>query len=378
MHIYDYIVIGSGLAGLSIASKISAETQNVLLIESDTIIGGSNKPASLKNHTHTVTTDNGLRFIPGNPLAQKALKNLEDHLGLKLIKAKKDNTVETYEASGFKSFVGFGDNAPESYQQVSYFLNSSEIELTLPMHKIVDLLKEKFQGETLTKSFVTGFNFTNGHLTHVTVNGSKTYYANNFIYSGTARDLSTLLPDEVLSPRAKTKLKKDTTWIGLCLDLLHEGVSEPRNNLFLLEGTTNDSIGPCIGRFLTADENSQVQVSQWMSFIDLEVSEETENIAEVLKKMKRQIKRAFPEMSEAIKAERLFMTPALSAGELKLNSNATLPKAENLWIASGQVNVAPNILGALLQAQFVLSSLGFSPMELTHNEAETDETNLSN
>lgn len=372
MHIYDYIVIGSGLAGLSIASKISAETQNILLIESDAVVGGSNKPASLKNQTHTVTTDNGLRFIPGNPLALKALKNLEDHLGLKLIKAKKDNTIETYEASGFKSFVGFGDNAPESYPQVSYFLNPNEIELNLPMHKIVDLLKEKFQGETITKSFVTGFNFTNGNLTHVTVNGSKTYYANNFIYAGAARDLSTLLPDEVLSPRAKTKLKKDTTWIGLCLDLLHENTTELRPNLFLLEGTTNDSIGPCLGRFLPTEENSNVQVSQWMSFIDLEVSEETENIAEVLKKMKRQIKRAFPEMSEAIKAERLFMTPALSAGELKLNSNATLPKAENLWIASGQVNTAPNILGALLQAQFVLSSLGFSPMELANKETEAN------
>jgi hypothetical protein len=373
MHIYDYIVIGSGLSGLSIASKISTETQNILLIESEAVVGGVNKPVQIKNQNHAITTDNGLRFIPGHPLAIKALKQLEDQLGLKLIKGKVDNTVETYEASGFKPFVGFGDEAPESYQQVSYFLNNQEIELTLPVHKIIDLLKEKYQGETLLKSFVTEFNFTNGQLSHVTVNGSKQYYANNFIYAGTTRDLTHLLPDEVLTARAKTKLKKDTTWVGLCLDLLHEGVIEVKTNLFLLEGTTNDSIGPCIGRFLPVAEGQNAQISQWMSFIDLEISEETENIGEVLKKMKRQIKRAFPEMSEAVKAERLFMTSALSSGELKLNANGTLPKAENLWIASAQVNVSPNLLGSLIQSQFILSSIGFGSVDINTEEFAESE-----
>jgi hypothetical protein len=376
MHIYDYIVIGSGLAGLSVASKISAETQNILLIESESVQGGSNKPAHIKYQNNDFTTENGLRFYPGSPMAQKALKNLEDDIGLKLIKSISENHPETYEASGFKSFVGFGDNPPEFYNEISYFLNAKEIELTLPVYKIVELLKEKYQGQTITKSFMTGFNFTDDVLTHVTVNGAKDYYAKNFIFAGTVRDLSTLLPDDVLGIRAKTKLKKDTTWVGLCLDLLHE-VAAPealmeKHNLFVLEGTTNDSIGPCVGRFLPPQAETNLQISQWMSFIDLETSEETENIGEVLKKMKRQIKRAFPEMNETIKAERLFMTPALSAGELKLNSNGTVAKVDNLWIASGQVNQFPNLLGSILQSQFVLSSLGFGGVSVTDFDGRAD------
>ena len=382
MHIYDYIVIGSGLAGLSVASKISAETQNVLLIESESVTGGSNKPAHIKYQNNNFTTENGLRFYPGSPMAKKALKNLEDELGLKLIKSTSENNPETYDASGFKSFVGFGDNPPEFYNEISYFLNSKEIELTLPVYKIVELLKEKYQGETLTKSFMTGFKFTDDVLTHVMVNGSKEYHAKNFIFAGTVRDLSVLLPDEVLGVRAKAKLKKDTTWVGLCLDLLHEGTTMDKHNLFVLEGTTNDTIGPCVGRFMHPQTDMNVQVSQWMSFIDLETSEETENIGEVLKKMKRQIKRAFPEMNDSIKAERLFMTPALSAGELKLNSNGTVAKVDNLWIASGQVNQFPNLLGSILQSQFVLSSLGFgetmAEVEPTaqHEEASAAEATL--
>lgn len=376
MHIYDYIVIGSGLAGLSVASKISQETQNILLIESESVMGGSNKPAYMKYQNQNFMTENGLRFFPGSPMAKKALKNLENDLGLKLIKSNQENNPETYEASGFKSFVGFGDHPPEFYNEISYFLNPKEIELTLPFYKIIELLKEKYQGQTLMKSFVTGFKFTDDKLTHVTVNGSKDYYANNFIFAGTVRDLSALLPDEILGVRAKTKLKKDTTWVGLCLDLLHEGTYFDKHNLFVLDGTTNDSIGPCVGRFLQPQAETNTQVSQWMSFIDLETSEETENIGEVLKKMKRQIKRAFPEMADVIKAERLFMTPALSAGELKLNSNGTVAKVDNLWVASGQVNSFPNLLGSILQSQFVLSSLGFGEMSVADQTENTAEMSV--
>lgn len=358
MHVYDYIVIGSGLTGLTIASKISLETKNILILESETEIGGANRAASLKNQT----LENGLRFFPATELAEKTLLQLEDFLSLKLIKNKKDNLPETYDASGFKSFVGFGDKSPEFYDQLSYFLSAQETELTLPVHQIINLIKEKFHGEILLRSYVTKFNFTDEKLTHVTVNGTKHFYANNFIFAGNVRDLGVLMPDEFLNLRAKAKLKKDTAWMSLCLDLFHE-IQEgqqpiEKTNLFVLNGTTDDVIGPCIGRFNTKIDD-QKQISQWMAFVDVESSEETENIAEVLKKMKRQIKRAFPEMAENITGERLNMSAPMSCGEIKLNSNGTLHKVDNLWIASAQVSKYPNLLGSMLQAQMTLASLGF-------------------
>lgn len=367
MHIYDYIVIGSGLSGLTIASQISQETKNVLLLEAEHQIGGAHRPTTLKNQT----LENGLRFFPQTELAEKSLLRLEDFLGLKLIKNISENHPETYDASGFKSFVGFGDKSPAFYDQFSYFLNQKEIELSLPIYKIIELLKEKFKGELLTKSIVTRFNIENGKVTSVTVNGSKTYHANNFIFTGNVRDLIQLIPDENFGLRSKTKLKKDTSWIAVCLDLYHAKQEDKnlveKTNLFVLNGTTDDDIGPCVGRFHEAStdfstpQNQQFQISQWISFVDVESAEETENIAEVLKKVKRQIKRAFPEMAENIQGERLFISSPLSAGPLKLNSNGTFHKVENLWISSGQVNRYPNLLGTLLQAQMTLASLGFGP-----------------
>lgn len=396
MQIYDYIVIGSGISGLYTAAKISQETKNILLLEAEQQIGGAHKPVQLQGQT----IENGLRFYPYTELSAKALTALEDFLGLKLFQSEIDNHPETYEASGFKSFVGFGDKSPEFYDQLSYFLSNKETSLTLSLHQITHLLQSKYQGELFFKSHVTKINFEGSKAVSVTVNGNKTYHANNIIFAGNPRDLIQLLPDEVFGIRAKVKFKKDTAWTSLCLDLCHEttvaattensadkspeSLKVEKTNLFILNGTTDDDIGPCVGRFYPGFEKTltdakgrvtlqSLQISQWLSFVDVDSAEETENIAEVLKKMKRQIRRAFPAVAENIKGERLFMSSPLSCGELKLNSNGTFHKTDNLWIASGQINHYPNLLGSLLQAQLTLAALGFGPEVILPNEATAKE-----
>jgi hypothetical protein len=82
-------------------------------------------------------------------------------------------------------------------------------------------------------------------------------------------------------------------------------------------------------------------------------------IGHVLKKMKRQIKRAFPEVGDSIKKERIFVTPALSGAEIKLTASSTIPKVKNLWIACPQAAHSANLLGSFQQAQLVLAALGF-------------------
>ncbi len=42
-HIYDYAIIGSGLTGVSIATALSRETQNIALIEAADVPCGVNK-----------------------------------------------------------------------------------------------------------------------------------------------------------------------------------------------------------------------------------------------------------------------------------------------------------------------------------------------
>lgn len=356
MHIYDYIIIGSGLTGLTIAQRLSTETKNVLVLESLDDIGGLNRPVTFADQH----INNGLRFFPATDSGLKALDSLENQLGLKLIKSVQENNPETYEASGFKSFVGFGNHAPEFYGQFSYFLSPKLVDLHLQPWQWVQLLKEKFTGTLHTKSFVTKLGFEDletkhPKLTHVIVNGNKTYHAHNFIFAAPIKELTYILPEEIMNARIKNKISKSVAWQAVCIDLFHPNETEMKENLFVLNGTTDDDLGPCVGKFISKD------MSQWLSFVDHEAAEETENIGLILKKIKRQIKRAFPELSEKIQKERICVSSPISGAEVKLNANLSYPSVENLWIASATANTSPNLLGSLQTAQMILAALGFGP-----------------
>lgn len=363
MHIYDYVIIGSGLSGLTVAQRLAQETQNILVLEAQDQPGGENRVAKLDGQE----INNGLRFFPATPAAKKSIQFLENILDSKLVGKAHENVPETYEASGFKQFVGFGDKQIEFYDQLSYFLSAEEFFFEQHPYMWLQKLQESLKDKIQTRSIVTRFGFETGEsekpqLTHVMVNGTKQFHAKNFIFAGPVKDLCLLLNDDILSVRAKAKLKKSQAWQAVCLDVFHSEKTE-RTNLFILNGTTDDEIGPCIGRFLPATEAGQI--SQWVSFIDAESAEDTENIGHVLKKMKRQIKRAFPEISDSIKKERIFMSSALSGADLKLTGHMSIPKVENLWVASSQVAQSKNLLGSIQQAQLVLASMGFdSGLEL--------------
>lgn len=366
MHIYDYIIIGSGLTGLTIAQRLSLETSNVLLLESLDEIGGSNKPATLADQT----INNGLRFYPGSDAGIKALRSLENQLNHRIISSVEENIPETYEAQGFKPFLGFGNRSPEFYDQFSYFLNPSFAQLELQPWQWVQKLKETFKGTIQTRSFVTKLGFENldskhPKLTHVIVNGKQTFYAHNFIFSAPAKELTFVLPDEIMNLRLKNKLGKAKTWQAVCVDLFHPAGIQTKTNLFVLNGTTDDDVGPCIGKFISND------VSQWLSFIDMDWAEDTENIGQVLKKVKRQMKRAFPEIAEKIQKERIYVSSSVSGGELKLNANLSYPGVENLWVASSVAATSPNLVGSLQTAQMIIAALGFGQVvESTLVEAE--------
>lgn len=366
-HIYDYAIIGSGLTGLSIAAALSRETKNIALIEAADVPLGANKKVIFP----TGLINNGLRFVPDSVSAENALGFLENLLNTKLIADIAEQAPITFESGNFKTFLGFGDNPPPFYEEFSYFTSSKHIDLALQPYEWTQLLFEKFKGEFLPRSYVTKFHQENNLVTHVTINGSKTLYARNFIFAGTVRDLGILLPEDAISIRARSKLLKNTYWTALCLDLCHGKPVTDSSAMHVLNGTTQDEIGPCVGHFLpaTAVNGDSLQVSQWMTFVEQEITEDNEIVGTALKKIKRQIKRAYPEALDNLKSERIFVAPIIAGtGDIKLNANLTLPELENLWVASSTVSEQKNLIGALAQAEMVIASLGFQVQQSAQNE----------
>ena len=147
--------------------------------------------------------------------------------------------------------------------------------------------------------------------------------------------------------------------------------------MHVLNGTTHDDLGPCVGRFQEAvvNHDKQIQVSQWVTFLNKEDSEDNEIIGHALKKIKRQIKRAYPEALEGMIQERIIVAPMIGGdGDLKLNANQTFGDLENLWIASAPANAQKNLIGSLSQAQIILAALGF---EVKYENNEISEIEVS-
>lgn len=371
-HIYDYAIIGSGLTGLSIAAALSRETKNIALIEAADVPFGVNKKVNFP----TGPLNNGLRFVPDSVLSEKALRFLSELTETNVIEDVTEESPVTYDSGNFKTFLGFGDNPPAFYEEFSYFTANKRIELAAEPFQWTQMLFEKFKGDFLPRSYVTKFHQDGERVTHVTINGSKTLHAQNFIFAGTIKDLALLLPEDAISIRARTKLSKNTYWTALCLDLCHSKAVTDSTAMHVLNGTTQDEIGPCVGKFHTPVEvdGSPLQASQWMTFIEQEVTEDSEVVGMALKKIKRQIKRAYPEALDNMKLERIFVTPIISGnGDLKLNANMTIPSLENLWIASATINEQKNLVGALLQAEMIVASLGFKLESSSHATAAHEE-----
>lgn len=372
-HIYDYAIIGSGLTGLSIAAALSRETKNIALIEAADVAFGANRKVNMP----TGPTNNGLRFVPDSVLAEKSLRFLETLLGTSVIADISEEAPITYEAGGFKTFLGFGDNPPPFYEELAYLTSSKRIDLSSQPYEWTQMLFEQFKGDFMPRSHVTKFHQEGERVSHVTINGSKTLHAQNFIFAGHVKDLALLLPEEALSARAKGKLAKNTYWTALCIDFCHNKEVTTSTAMHVLNGTTQDEIGPCAGRFTPATEvdGEKMQVSQWMTFISHEETDDSEVVGMALKKIKRQIKRAYPEALDGLKLERIFVSPLIAGnGDLKLSANMTIPNLENLWVASATLNEQKNLVGSLLQAEMTVASLGFKVEAGTEVNQAEDET----
>lgn len=370
---YDFIVIGAGLSGLAVARRLSMENARVLLLEGQDNTGGTHRPVEhLGRLMH-----NGLRLLPDNTDSRQALEFLSSIVPGEFAINQVESAPLTYDSGNLKPFVGFGDHAPSFFHQIAGYLSEHRLVTQPAAWDWPGLLSEAPNFEIMTKSYVTRFNMADEKVASVTVNGQKDYTADQFVFAGSVSLLKTLLPAESWTSKLKAKYAKLKFWTQVGLDLIHEKPFFEGDNILLLDGTGKDDLGPCLGMVHTLND---VCVSQWMSFLEDDEAEDSEILGQSLKKIRRQIKRAFPESLDNLVFERICVFPSISAS---LPTPGFLPEFENLHYANGQLSPHQGLIGSLHQARSVLAQLGFAQTVTPsdHNavsaEAETENIELA-
>jgi NAD(P)-binding Rossmann-like domain len=339
--VYDYVVVGSGLSGLIIANRLSQETSKVLLLEASDQIGG------WLTRTH-------FSFVPGSDSAVSSIQSLETLLGLKIHGDVVESSPLTFDSGEFKTFLGFGERTPEFYDEMSYFCSSTELNLKLRPSEWIQQLQKGFQGQIATRSIVTKFIVENGVVTTALVNGTKKIQGKQFIYCGDVKFLERLIPEDFNPSKVRNKISKTKTWTRASLVINHGHVVTDKSDLHILIGTAQDEVVTCVGRF----DGTQ---SNWLTFVSDEEAEDPEITAHALKRIKRQIKRAYPESLPETATEKIVVQSGFGGHyDIKLNANQSWPELENLWMGASNFNRERNIIGGLKQAFLVLGALGFS------------------
>lgn len=346
---FDYAVIGAGLAGTIIAKGLSRQGAKVLLLEA----------------TEAPSPVSGLNPSAQTSDAQKHLEFFQVAAGLHLQCEIQEILPKTFDAGAVKDFLGFGDAAPEYVDVLSSFLTSPRFELSPNPETWVTKILSDYAGELQVKSYVTSFEFEADKIKTLVLNGQTKATADQVIFAGSLPQLSKLIPVEHWNAKALSKFSKMKSWTAIGLDLQHSKNETPFLNqeVWTLKGTPQDAAHPCVGIF-SPDGKS----SRWMTWIKDTDAEDTEEVAAGLKRIKRQIKQAFPELMSHIDFERIYVQPSWSVTN---PGGDIFPEIENFHVVSGALASQPGVFGALEQATKCLQAMGFT--EASFPERQTPD-----
>jgi hypothetical protein len=299
-----------------------------------------------------------MNCFPETANSQKAIDFLERVLGLKLFRSGQTMIPVTYSDGVVKDFLGFGDQTLSFYAELSPYLSSSYHQATVDFNIVIDQILEQKKFELIPRSVLTKLELDSNKMSFATINGHKKLASENFIFTQNLKSLSPLLKDLPISTKVKNKISKGPYLSTLRVDLFFASQLSENHSLHILNGTTQDELGPCFGLFHPPTEAGQS--SQWMTYLDAQEAEESEFVGEAIKKIKRQIKRAYPTSNDLLKKERISLYPYEAGGDDQLLPQNKLNEIGNFWVAHPQLNNEKGPFAAVTQAQVVLQKLGFA------------------
>ncbi len=367
---FDSIVIGGGLSGLLVAHQLEGTGRKVALIEALDVVGGTCRP----QNSVIGPIDNGLKFVPSTPVARANLEWLELVLGQSLSLEELDAPPITYDNGRFQPFVGFGAFEPEAAGELAHFAAPKRLVTASTPKDWVRTLVESFTGATLLQSHATKLQYDDGFLIEILINGTKKLSAREYVFCAPPQRLAPLIPESAASSRQRQRLSKGPFFTAVYLDMIHAAPVTDSRQLHMLKGANEEPLAGVFHPAVTLDNGERAQHSQWCTFLRADLTDDAEETANALKRIKRQVKRVYETALDGLISERIMVAPG-SHGEIEglLGENQRWPKIDNLWVASNFFNPNRDLIGTLDQARKVIAN--FSAPLL---ETDLEEPTLKN
>jgi hypothetical protein len=219
------------------------------------------------------------------------------------------------------------------------------------------------------QSYVTKMQVDDEFVIEILINGAKRLSGREVLFCATPQQLTRFLPEAKVPGKLRQRLLKGDFWTSIKLDLIHAGEVTTSEAVHILKGANEE---PCLGLFqkpVTIENGTQAQVSQWLTFVPRDITDDSEQVASALKQIKRQVKRAYETSLDGLLQERIVVSPT-SHGDLTgfMPADGKWPKLQNLWVISSFLDPAKNMLGALRQTRHTIAAIaGEPPLQIDHD-----------
>lgn len=323
MSSYDTLIIGGGLTGLFLAHRLHSGGQKVGLLEARETLGGRSRRQSVAQPYSSP----GLEFYPATNENLELLEWMKSVAPIPLNFVVREHRPQLYDEGRWKAFAGFGNTDFQSVGELSHFSHTHEVAIEPGMEHVVRALVEQLPFEADLRSEVTNIKVADGKVTEVVVNGDKAVRTERVIFTPEAALLNNLVEGEGIHAKHRTKLAKMHPWTAVVLELKHEPPLVDDSAIRVFTHGSKE-FEPVVGRVFG-------ETSKWITLVPGERALEHEFIGQVIRHIKRQLKRAWGERLDGQMQEKISVQlAAFGPQQLKTKDNVRFPELSNLYLAN--------------------------------------------
>lgn len=319
---YDHIIIGYNLTSLSFAFELFKKGQNFCVLDSKHLNGSGAKFISSVDHLVATRVPFNASLDP-NQLELPPFGEVE----------QREGTPITFDKGDFKSFLGFGDNKITAMEAVEPFCQTTH---SLPQLKVEDYWTQalnEVESHIFLDQQITDIEFDEEGITLIRLNGKSTLTGSQFYFFDQFPFLFEKLGSEMKKQASQFAKAKWHSSVNLVIHHQEEPEAFEMDQLYLLMGSKNQ---PCLGQFSRVNGHL---VSRWETFIQAELTPDSETTGAAYKEIKKQVKRAFFPNSSPKNSEHILIHDRVYADLTKTGvENGKLSYFNNLYAFSPLFN----------------------------------------